>query len=84
MKVKDIMNRLFSWTPSDRECAGDALVYGNDNKDVKKVAVCCIATCDVIKSAKEWGAEAIITHEPTLYSHFKESENDAVHLKKEA
>jgi len=82
MTVKDIMDRLFLWTPSDRECKGDKLVFGDEAKEVKKVAVCCIATCDVMRRAAEWGADFILTHEPTFHDHFSDFEKDELYLKK--
>lgn len=82
MKVKDIMHRLFEWTPSERTCGSDMLIYGDNEKDVKKVAVCCIASCDVIKKAKEWGAELIITHEPTFHKAEYEDGVDIVAAQK--
>lgn len=42
---------------------------GDENREVTKIGVCMTATPDVLKAAKEWGAELLITHEPTFYNH---------------
>ena len=84
MTVKDIMNKLFEWTPSERECRSDKLIFGDENKEVKKVAVCCIATCDVMREAKKWGADFLLTHEPTFHDHYEDAKTDEVSLKKKA
>ena len=42
---------------------------GDENREVTKIGVCMTATPDVLKAAKEWGAELLITHEPTFYGH---------------
>ena len=61
----------------------DTVKIGDENRDVKKVAVCCIATAEVIKNAKEWGAEFLITHEPTFYDHYDElDENNKLAFEK--
>lgn len=82
MKVKEIMNRLFEWTPSERACGSDRLIYGDDNKDVKKAAVCCIATYDVIKKAAEWGADFIISHERTFHTPANQTEAFDIDIRK--
>lgn len=84
MTVKEIMNRLFEWTPSDAECKADKLIYGDENAQVKKAAICCIATCDVMKKAKDAGADFLLTHEPTFHDHYKDSSEDEVTLRKKA
>ena len=81
MKAKQIAEILFDWNPTDRPCPSDKMVFGDENTEVKKAAVCCIATCDVIKAAKEWGADLIITHEPTFHNYVGD-ENDIVVKKK--
>lgn len=82
MKIKDIINKINEWCPTDHNCKSDIMVYGDENCEAKKVCVCCIATCDVIKKAKEWGADLIITHEPTYHLYGPKKEFDSVNLKK--
>lgn len=47
----------------------DTFKYGDTNRELKNVAVCLTATPDVIRGAAKWGADLIITHEPTYYEH---------------
>lgn len=73
MLISDIMNFLYAWTPIDSEHPivnrnrVDGCVYNEEDRDVSKVAVCLIATPDVMKKAAEMGAELIITHENTCH-----------------
>lgn len=78
MTVQDIYLYLKSLSTIDAP-GTDTLKCGSWDKEVKKVAVCCIATVEVIKQTAEWGADLIITHEPTFYEHMDNKlENDAV------
>ena len=36
----------------------------------KKVALCCIATPHILRDAHRWGADLLITHEPTYHDNF--------------
>lgn len=47
----------------------DTLKAGCKDKEVRKIATCFIATPDVIREAAAWGADLLITHEPTFYNH---------------
>ena len=47
----------------------DTLKAGCKDKEVKKIATCFIATPEVIRAAADWGADLLITHEPTFYNH---------------
>ena len=84
MKAKDIMNDLFSLAV-DREYSpiGDVLKAGDEEKEVKKVAVTMFPTINVIKEASKWGADLLIVHEP-LYFNGKEEvdETDKVAMLK--
>ena len=70
MRAVDVMNVLFSWAPGEYPKTCDTLKAGSDNQQVSKVAVCCFATPQVIRQAAEWGAQLLITHEPTYYDHW--------------
>lgn len=50
----------------------DNFKYGDKEREVSRVAVCLTATPDVIREASKWGADLIITHEPTYYEHTDE------------
>lgn len=86
MKANELMEKLFSMSKVDfsgRDTC-DTLKAGEADKELKKVAVCCIATVEVIKRAHAWGADLLITHEPTFYDHMDNKiENDPVIKAKE-
>lgn len=70
MKAFEIMNDIIGedfvasmpWTV-------DTLKVGDSQREVKKAALCHIATPDVIRAAAEWGADLMIAHECTFYNH---------------
>ena len=68
MKVINIIEKLIegSFKP---EVTCDTVKAGDPNKEVKKIALSMFATADVIRQAKEWGADMLIVHEPTYYDH---------------
>lgn len=88
MQITQIMEALFAWSPINRENKSDIPVYGDMNRDVSRIAVCMIATPDVLRKASELGAEFLITHEPTFHDsimRYKDEEaflSDAVYLEK--
>ena len=73
MLISEIMKFLYDWTPIDPEHPivnknrVDGCVYNEEDRTVTKVAVCLIATPNVLKEAAEIGAELIITHENTFF-----------------
>lgn len=69
--IKDIMQKLIEWSPINRENGNDFPIYGDMTRDVSKIAVCMIATVEVLKKARDEGAEFIITHEPTYHDSVK-------------
>ena len=81
MQVKEIFDYLKSLSKVENSDT-DTLKIGSWDKEVKKAAVCMIATVDVIKRAAEWGADLIITHEPTFYNHEDKIEDDPVTAEK--
>lgn len=70
MKAVDIMNELFSWAPGDYTRTCDTLKAGSPDAEVDRVALCCFATPQVVRDAAAWGAQLLITHEPTYYDHW--------------
>lgn len=83
MKAIDIMNDLFSlagplW--EDRTC--DTCKAGDPNAEVTRVAVSMFATVDIVRQAKEWGAQLLIVHEPTYYNHWDEHSDDYFEVEK--
>ena len=78
-----LMETLFEWSPLTKSTkSNDGLVYGNPEKDIKKLAVCCIATIDVINEAAQWGADTILTHEPTFHNYFENHKETEVYKRK--
>lgn len=49
-----------------KEISADRIVLGDPLKEVEKVAVCMVITPHVFRDIKEWGADLIVTHEPTF------------------
>ena len=47
----------------------DCLKIGDAEREVSKIAACLTITPDLIRDMKEWGADLVITHEPTFYNH---------------
>lgn len=71
MKAFEIMNDIIGedFIKYAGENTVDTLKVGNPEKEVKKIGTCLTATPEVLRQAKEWGADLLITHEPTFYSH---------------
>lgn len=72
MKAIELANILCG---SDRLTAtgtADTFKIGDPERELTRVALCFIATPNLIKEAAAWGAEMIITHEPTFYQHWDE------------
>lgn len=84
MKACEILEKLKSLSESPVEPTIDTFKEGDEQKEVKKAAVCFIATPSVIKAAHEWGADLIITHEPTYHDHFDRFEDNFVENEKRA
>ena len=70
MKAIDVMNEIFSWAPGDYTRTCDTLKAGSPDREVQRVAVCCFNTPQVIRDAAAWGADLLITHEPTYHDHW--------------
>ena len=69
MKAFEIMNDIAGEDFINAEWCVDGIKAGDAEKEVKKVGVCLTASVDVIRAAAEWGADLLITHEPTFASH---------------
>ena len=70
MKAIEIMNEIFSWAPGEYGRTCDTIKAGSPDTEVTRVAVCCFNTPQVIRDAAAWGAQLLITHEPTYYDHW--------------
>ena len=50
----------------------DCCHAGNPECEVQKIGVCFAATPEVLRQAAAWGAQLLITHEPTYYTPLNE------------
>lgn len=53
----------------DEKTTRDKILYGNPNQECKGIVVTLFASIDVIKKAKQLGANFIIVHEALFYNH---------------
>lgn len=73
MKAYEIMNRIVGeeFYASHPDTV-DVLKIGDADCEVWRIALCHMATPDVIRAAAAWGADMLITHEPLFYNHTDE------------
>lgn len=69
MKASELREELLSMSQVKHEETVDTWKAGDPEKEIHKVAVCFIITKTVLEKAKAWGADLIITHEPTFYTN---------------
>lgn len=74
MKAHELFEEIIKGGQADKITC-DTLKAGDPDKELKKVAVTMFATVEVVKKAKEWGADMLIVHEPTYYDHFENIED---------
>jgi putative NIF3 family GTP cyclohydrolase 1 type 2 len=88
MNVKDAVDTILDACAIERitnTC--DQLITGSWEAEVTGIATTFMATPDVIREAAARGANLIITHEPTFFTHADELdwlENDEVYHRKQA
>ena len=68
MKANEIIERITKGADKP-EITCDTVKAGDTNKEIKRVALSMFATVEVVKKAKQWGADMLIVHEPTYYDH---------------
>ena len=68
MTIQDFLNEI-SVLNNAQEKAGtvDTVKMGDTGRTLTKVAVCMFGTTEVIRQAKEFGAELLIVHEPVFF-----------------
>jgi len=69
MTALELVNILCEKDCISAEGTVDTFKIGDPMRPLSRVALCFIATPDLIKEAATWGADMIITHEPTFYDH---------------
>ena len=70
MKASEIMTSVIGaeYLSSHPETV-DCLKAGDPDREVKKIGTCLTATPEVLRQASAFGADLLITHEPTFYDH---------------
>ncbi len=75
MKIAEIIEKLRAFHPEiDESRTCDTLKYGDAEQECTGVVVSCFASTDVIREAARLGANFIITHEPTFWTHEDETD----------
>ena len=76
MTIRQIIERLEAYhkplDPHKRTC--DGLIIGDAGKECTGVAVTCCATAEAIGKAAKLGCNFLITHEPTFFDGYDETE----------
>ena len=67
MKISELIEELNAMAAVGERTA-DTVKCGNPDAEIEKIAVTMFATPRVIKAAAGWGANFIISHEPTFYA----------------
>jgi putative NIF3 family GTP cyclohydrolase 1 type 2 len=68
--IQDVIDTIMASIPgAPREDTVDTVKSGDPSQPVTGIVTTFIATCRVIERAIELGANLIITHEPTYYTH---------------
>lgn len=68
MKISELIDKLNAMAQVEEHTA-DTVKCGNPDAEIEKIAVTMFATPRVIKAAAKWGANFIISHEPTFYAN---------------
>lgn len=69
--VKDYCGGIDSFTgkPIDEETTRDKVLYGDTDQECTGIVTCIWPTVDIIKKARELGANCIISHEAIFWNH---------------
>lgn len=84
MKAWEIMEELFAQAGGAYEKTCDTLKAGSPDREVGKIAVSMFATPELVMRAREWGADLLIVHEPTYYSHMDVHTDEKIECEKRA
>ena len=86
MKAIDIINDLYELTKDsdfgDYSDTCDTCKAGDMSIETDKVAISMFATPQVVKQAKDWGAQLLIVHEPTYYNHWDNHSDEKLECEK--
>jgi putative NIF3 family GTP cyclohydrolase 1 type 2 len=71
MNSHDILTHMIAKSPwVNPEKTVDKIIFGDGDKNIKKVAVCWYPAIRTIQSAIDADCDLLITHEPTWWDHF--------------
>ncbi len=86
MKAYEIMTDIIGagFIAARGENTVDNLKIGDRDREIKKIATCLTITPDLISEMTDWGAELVITHEPTFYNHVDEFHSTPLSEQKKA
>ena len=85
MKAYEIIEKLFTYGKDfnyTQTC--DTLKCGDPDAEVTKVVVAMFPTVELIKNARDWGAQLLIVHEPIYYNHMDEHSDERIECEKRA
>lgn len=78
VKIQTVLDQLTK-SVGNIENTVDTLKFGSSDTVVTKIAVSFMPTYEVIKEAKEIGANLLITHEGVFFSHWDKSDTEYGH-----
>ncbi|MCD8023635.1 MAG: Nif3-like dinuclear metal center hexameric protein [Lachnospiraceae bacterium] len=88
MKITEVIEKVKAYHPDlGRETNTDVIKYGDPKQECTGIVVTCFASSDVLRKAKELGANLVIAHEPLFWTHADKTdwleENPIFHQKKQ-
>ena len=84
MKAIEINRHLNSLFPDTKEDTVDRVIYGDPDVEVEGIAVAWMPYAASLERAREMGANVLVTHEPTFYSHRDLDDDNAAGMKETA
>lgn len=97
MKIQEVIDRIKKYsrgvsedgTPINDETTRDQVLFGTTDKECTGIVTTCFASVEVIRKAKELGANLIISHEALFWNHgdhtdWLEEDQNKVYLRKKA
>lgn len=83
MNAAEIMDKLFEYgAGKDYSNTCDLCNAGDPETEVTKAAVAMFPTVDVVRQAKEWGAQLLIVHEPAYYDNMDRHSDEKIENEK--
>ena len=79
--MEDVIGKMFL---AARHFTVDTCKAGDPEKEVAKIGVCFAATPRVLRAAADWGADLLITHEPTFHDHMDSEPSTTLYREKKA